>query len=141
MSRFAVASVIPLFVGFLYAQQTTTRTETTTKTTWNGTLVDEACHTSHSQTKETKTNEQGATRTETTTTSVTECPVTPTTTSFGFLTADGKYMHFDAPGNTKIVQIVKSNKNWGKEMNEHAPVKVSIVGTEKGDVVLLESIQ
>lgn len=142
MSRSAVACVIPLLTGFLYAQEPNVRTETTTtKTTWSGTLVDEACHTSHSQTKQSATDARGATRTETTTTVVTECPVTTTTTSFGFITPEGKYMRFDAPSNTKIVQIVKDNKEWEKQMSDRAPLKVRIVGTANGDIVLLESIQ
>src|ERR1041384_3099705 len=141
MSRFAAAMVVTLCAGFAYAQQPA-RTETTTTktTTWNGTLIDESCHTSHSQTKQSQTNEQGATRTETTTTVVTECPVSTTTTSFGFLTPEGKYMRFDAPSNAKIIEMVK-NKNWEKEMAEHAPVKARIIGTSNGDIVVLESIQ
>ena len=140
MYKFAAA--IPFVAGFLYAQQPATRTETTTtKTTWNATLIDEGCHTSRSQSKESKTNEQGATRTETTTTVVTECPATMTTTSFGFLTADGKYMRFDSPSNAKIVQIVRGNKDWEKVMSEKKPVSVRVVGTANGDVVVLESLQ
>ena len=46
-------TLVPLFVGFLFAQEST-RTETTT-TTWNGTLVDEGCRTT--RTKETTSNE------------------------------------------------------------------------------------
>src|SRR2546423_1719070 len=141
MSKILAAAVIPLFAYSIYAQQERTETTTTTKTTWNGTLIDESCHTSHSQTKESKTSEQGATKTETTTTVVTECPVTTTTTSFGLFTADGKYLRFDAPSNSKIVQIVKSNKNWEKEMNERRPVKVRVVGNAAGDVVVLESVR
>ena len=141
MLKTQAAAVILLFTGSVYAQQQRTETTTTTKTTWNGTLIDESCHTSHSQTKESKTSDQGVTRTQTTTTIVTECPITTTTTKFGLFTGDGKYLRFDAPSNSKIVQIVKSNKNWETEMNERRPVIVRVVGTAAGDVVVLESVE
>lgn len=131
MPRLAAVAALPLLGAFLYAQQPVTRTETTTtKTTWNGALVDETCRVSRTQTKETKSDA----KTETTTTVVTECPVTPTTTSFGFVTSDGKSFHFDAPSNSKIVQIIKANKDFNKS-------KVRVIGTTKGDIVVLEDIQ
>jgi hypothetical protein len=145
MKRLAVV-VIPLFASFLYAQNQTTETKTTT-TTWNGTLIDAACHTTHAEHKETTTTsanrEEGTstTRTETSHSEVTECPVTTTTTSFELLTPEGKYVRFDQPSNTKIVEIVKTNKNWSKYMSEHQPLKVSAVGTPSGDVVVMQSIK
>lgn len=135
MLRFSAVGASLLLGSFLYAQQPATRTETTTtKTTWSGQLVDEGCYTSHSQTKESKSSEKGATKTQTTTTVTTECPVTPTTTTFGFVTADGKFMRFDAPSNSRIVQIVKSKKDLEKS-------KIQVVGTANGDVIVLEEIQ
>jgi len=87
---------------------------------WNGTLIDEACHTTHAEHKETTTTsanrEEGTstTRAETSHSEVTECPVTTTTTSLELLTPEGKYVRFDQPSNTKIVEVVKTNKNWSK---------------------------
>jgi hypothetical protein len=57
------------------------------------------------------------------------------------LTPEGKYVRFDDPSNTKIVEVVKSNKEWNKYMTNHEPVKVQVVGTPNGDVVVLESIK
>lgn len=135
MLKLSAVGASLLLGTFLCAQQPASRTETTTtKTTWSGLLVDEGCHTSQTQTKETKSTEQGATKTQTTTTVTTECPVTPATTTFGFLTSDGKYLRFDTPSNSKIVQIVKGKKDMEKS-------KVQVVGTANGDVIVLEEIQ
>src|SRR6185369_6687464 len=54
-------TLVPLFAGLVFAQDTT-RTETTT-TTWNGTLVDDGCRTT--RTKET-TSSDSKTETKTT---------------------------------------------------------------------------
>jgi cytoskeletal protein RodZ len=149
MKKFAVAAVIPLFASFLWAQaeQTqTTRTETTTtKNTWNGTLVDAGCRSTHTEHSSSSTTSPDArtTRTETThsTSDSTECPVTTTTTTFGIVTSDGKFVRFDEPGNTKIIEMVKSNKAWKREMEGKKPVAVRVVGTANGDTIVLESIK
>ena len=153
MIKFAAVAMIPLFAGFLCAQdQQTTRTEThssTTKTTWNGTLIDAVCQSSHSEHHESSSSsssEGGVTtnRSESShseTTKDADCPVTTTTTSFGLLTSDGKYVRFDQPSNTRIVETVKTNKTWTKDMSDRAPIRVRVVGTPNGDVVVLDSIR
>ena len=141
MKKFLAVAVVPIFASFLCAQ-TTTRTETTTTKTWNGTLVDEGCRTTHTEKTETKSNaDQSTTTTKTETTRQVDCPVTTTTTTFSLLTPEGKYVRFDEPSNTKIVEIVKSNKKWSKLINEHQPVRVRVVGAPNGDVIVLESIR
>lgn len=143
MKKLAALAIIPLFAGFLYAQERTTETHTTTtKTTWNGTLMDAACqatHTEHHESTTTRPNEQTTTKTDTR--EVTDCPVTTTTTSFGLMTPDGQYVRFDDPSNTKIVQIVKSNRDWGRNIEQRQPVRVRVIGTPNGDVVVMESIR
>ncbi len=141
MKKFAALAVIPLFAGFLCAQDRTETKTTTTKTTYEGTLIDAGCRTTHTEHKESHTNPDSSVTTKTEHSEVTECPVTTTTTSFGLLTSEGKFVRFDDPGNAKIVEIVKSNKTWSKEINEHAPIKVRVVGTPNGDVVVMESIR
>jgi hypothetical protein len=152
MQKFAAVAMIPLFAGFLCAQdQQTTRTEThssTTKTTWNGTLIDAACQSSHSEHHESSSasSSEGGVTTHKTESSHSEtnrdadCPVTTTTTIFGLMTPDGRYMRFDQPSNTRIVEVVKSNKTWSKDLSERAPIKVSVVGATNGDVVVMESM-
>src|ERR1700737_5176844 len=102
MIKFAAVAMIPLFAGFLCAQdQQTTRTEThssTTKTTWNGTLIDAVCQSSHSEHHESSSSsssEGGVTtnRSESShseTTKDADCPVTTTTTIFGLIPSEGK---------------------------------------------------
>jgi|SRR6266508_1194627 len=144
MKKFAIVAVIPVFAGFLWAQVTKTET-ITTKTTYNGTLMDASCLTKHTEHKETTTKttpDESATTTKTEhTTEVMDCPVTTTTTTFALQTPGGKYVRFDEPSNTRIVEVVKSNKTWTTLVNDRKPLKVRIVGTPNGDVVVMESIR
>ncbi len=153
MIRVAAITMIPLFAGFLYAQQNeTTHSEShtsTTRTTYNGTLVDAGCYATHTEHHEssssTKSDEGVTSRSESshseTTNSNADCPVTTTSTSFGLLTPDGRYVRFDAPSNTRIVETVKTNKSWSKYMNDKKPISVQVVGTPNGDVVVMDSIR
>src|SRR4051812_28451445 len=152
MKKLTSIAVIPLFAGFLWAQsdQTASTTQTTTTTTsnntWNGTLVDAGCRTTqtaHRESSDTTHPDENTTKTTTTKsdTSTTECPVTTTTTAFGLMTPEGQYVTFDDPSNTKIVEVVKNNKQWSKNLSEKQPVKVRVVGNKKGNVVVVESIQ
>lgn len=145
MYKFAAVAVIPLFAGFLCAQEQTTTQTTTTTTTWNGTLVDAGCHSTKTERHESSSSNPDEHTTQTTTTKTTtistECPVTTTTTTFGLVTADGRYYTFDNPSNTRIVEVVKGNKKWLKYMTDRQPVKVRVVGTPNGDVVVMQSIR
>jgi hypothetical protein len=162
MKKLAAAAIIPLCAGFLFAQQPqpqeqpqahpqqqsadrSATTTTTTQTTWNGTLVDAACRKTHTEhrTESTSTPDPNTKRTETTRTNTEsmDCPVTSTTTTFGLLTADGKYVSFDDPSNTKVIQVVKSNKDWKKLMDDKKPVKVNVVGSRNGDVIVVETVK
>jgi hypothetical protein len=153
MKKLTAIAAVPLFAGFLMAQdaapqrETQTETTTTTKsTTWNGTLVDASCRatgTAHRESTETSQPDEKTTKTTKTTTDTTnyECPVTTSTTSFGLMTPDGKYIRFDDPSNTKVIEVVKNNKKWSKNLESREPVKVRVVGNQKGDMVVVESIQ
>ena len=130
--------------GFLMAQsqQSETTTTTTTKTnTWNGALVDQGCYTTHVQQKDTNSDGNGGSTVTTTNKYTTECPVTTSTTSFGMVTPDGKYVRFDDAGNTQIVEMLKSNKDWNDDITNHKPVKVRVIGTANGDVVIVKQIR
>src|SRR5689334_14277579 len=121
MQKFIRVALIPVCAGFLFAQaqpQQSTRTETTTSTTYNGTLVDAGCRTTHSANREVTESTPEKSQTTQTKTETTECPVTQTTTSFGLLTSDGKFVRFDDPGNTRVIEVMKSKK-WDKLMEEH----------------------
>ena len=141
MKALTTVAVIPLFAGFLCAQDRTETRTTTTKTTYEGTLIDAGCQTTHTEHKESHTNPDSSVTTKTEHSTTTECPATTTTSSFGLLTSDGKFVRFDDGSNTKIVEMVKSNKTWSREINDRAPIKVRVVGTPHGDVVVMESIR
>jgi len=141
MQRFVGLALIPLCAGFLFAQaEQTTRTETTTTTTFNGTLVDAGCRTTQTANREVTTSTPEKSQTTQTKTETTECPITTTTTNFGLMTSDGKFVRFDEPSNTRVVEVMKSKK-WDKLMEDHKPVKVRIVGNANGDVVVIKQIQ
>ena len=125
---------IPLLAGFLFAQSSQTTTTTTT-TNWNGTLVDWGCHTTHMESKE-----SNPTSTTTTTKDSTDCPVTTTSTTFGLLTPEGKYVRLDDTGNTRVIEMVKGNK-WHTYITEKKPIKVHVVGSQNGEVVVVKTIQ
>jgi hypothetical protein len=55
-----------------------------------------------------------------------------TTNSFGLLTADGHYIRFDNPSNTRVVEIVRKSAT--------APTRVKVIGTANGDVAVVESL-
>ena len=141
MRRIAAWAVIPIFGAFLSAQDRTETRTTTTKTTWNGTLVDAGCQTTHTEHKESKINPDQSVSTRTEHTEVVDCPVTTTTTSFGLLTSDGKYIRFDDPSNTKIIEVVKGNQEWSSDLADRKPIRVRVIGAPNGDVAVVESMQ
>jgi hypothetical protein len=105
MKKFAAMAVIPIFACFLSAQETrSTETQTTKTTTYNGTLVDAGCRTTHSEHHESSSNpSEGTSSSRSEKSDKVDCPVTTTTTSYGVMTSDGKFLRFDDPGNTKVV--------------------------------------
>ena len=131
-------ALIPLAAGVLFAQARTTTT-TTTRTTWDGTLVDASCQntkTEHRESTQINPDRSTTTRTETTRTENGECPVSASTSSFGLITSDGRFIRFDDPSNARVVEFVKSNKSF----SSGAPLRVSIVGTSHGDLAVVESL-
>lgn len=141
--KFTTVAVLSIFVGCLSAQTDQTETKTTTTTTavnLDGTLVDQGCYTTHSQQKETS-SDQSSSKTTVTTKVVTDCPATTTTTTFGLLTPDGKMVHFDDASNTKVVEMMKSNKDWSDDVKGHKPVKVRVVAMPNGDLMVIKEIK
>jgi len=145
--KLTAIAAIALFAGCLSAQtDQSTKTETTTTTTTgtninlNGTLVDTGCYTTQTHKKETNSSGTSTTTTETTRV-VSDCPATTTSTSFGVLTPEGRFVRFDDAGNTRVVEMLKSNKDWRNYMEAHKPVSVRVVGTPNGEVVVVKEIR
>ncbi|HEX3877670.1 MAG TPA: hypothetical protein VHW24_11830 [Bryobacteraceae bacterium] len=145
MKKFAVIAAVPLFAGLVMAQsqQTAATTTTTSAQTSNfdGALVDQGCYTTHVQQKNSNTDVKGATSQTVSDRYTTECPVTAETSSFGMVTPEGKFVRFDDAGNTQIVQMVKSNKDWNDSITNKKPVKVHVIGTENGGVIVIKEIR
>lgn len=128
-------AIVPLLAGFVSAQQRTeTRTTTTTtRTSWDGALVDAAC-----QTTRTERTEPGVGGVRTTTETTTRCPVTPATTTFGVLTKDGRFVRFDNPSNTRIVEVVRTNRAF--QPSDRGPLWVTVTGAANGDLAVVETM-
>lgn len=155
MKKLTAIAALPLCAGLMFAQSQTqsaqreTKTETTTTTqtsTWNGTLIDASCRTTHSAHREsTETSKVDENTTKTTKTTSTEnkmeCPITASTASFGILTADGKFLPFDATSNAQVSSAMRSNQEWSKSIQDKKPVSVTVVGNQKGDTIVIESIK
>lgn len=139
MKKLAIV-IIPLFAGYLCAQ-TETHSSTTT-TTYNGTLVDASCqstlHTEHHES--TTTTPTGQTTTTRESSQTTECPVTSTTTTFGLMTPEGQYIRFDNPSNTKVIEVIKTNRGWTRDITDRQPIRVTVIGQPNGDMVVVRSI-
>jgi hypothetical protein len=129
---------LALFTSLVYAQSERRTEVTTTKTTWNGTLVDAACQSSRTERHESthENTPERSTKTETTRVESVECPATTTTSSFGLLTSDGRFIRFDNPSNTRVTEVVRSNK----ALVDRTPLQVRVVGAANGDVAIVESL-
>jgi hypothetical protein len=139
-------AMLSIFVGCLGAQ-TSTQSQTTTTTTTtaapvnlDGTLVDQNCYTTHSRSKETS-SDQNSTTTTVTTKDSSDCPVTTSTKTFGLLTPDGKMVRFDDASNSRVVEMMKSDKDFTGDIDQHRPVKVRVVAMPNGDVMVVKEIK
>jgi hypothetical protein len=132
--RSVYMTIIPLCAGVLLAQEQT-RTQTTT--TWNGVLVDAACQTTRTDRQESVHDPDSRRTTKTESSHIeTRCPATQATNSFGVVTADGRFVRFDNPSNTRVVEIVRGNR----ALADRTPLSVKVLGTANGDVAVVESL-
>jgi hypothetical protein len=143
-----ITTAMLFFVGCLGAQtsqQSESKTTTTTAATnapvnLDGTLVDQSCYTTHTHTKETNSDPNSTTTTVTTKDS-SDCPVTTSTKTFSLRTPDGKMVRFDDASNTRVVQMMKSDKDFNDDMNGHRPVRVRVVAMPNGEVMVIKDIK
>lgn len=133
-----------IFVGCLCAQtqseSQTTTTTTTAPVNMEGTLIDQGCYSTHSHSKETTSNPNSTTTTETTKDS-SDCPVTTSTRTFALITPDGRTVRFDDASNSRVVSMMKSDRDLSNDLNEHRPVKVRVVAMPNGDVMVIKDIK
>jgi len=125
--------LIPLSTALVFGQS---------KTTWIGTLVDATCQntrTERTESKETNSQRSVTTTTETRTETL-DCPVTSTTNTFGLITSDGRFVRFDNPSNTRVIEIVRKDQTFTRSASDRAPMRVRVIGTANGDVAVVESL-
>lgn len=141
MKKLVMLAVVPLFAGYLCAQ-TESQTTTTTTKTYNGTLVDAGCYTTHtSQNRETTTDANGTTTRRSETTVATSCPVTETTTEFGVVAPSGQFVQFDQPSSERVVEMVKKHHKWHEYITEKKPINVRVVAVPNGNTIVVREIQ
>lgn len=144
--KLATIAMFSVFVGCLGAQtssQSESRTTTTTTTApmnMEGTLIDQSCYSTHSHSKETTSNPDSTTTTVTTKDS-SNCPVTTSTRTFGLVTPDGRVVRFDNASNDRVMEMMKSDREFTNDMNSRRPVKVRVVATPNGDVMVIKDIK
>jgi hypothetical protein len=145
--KLASIAMLSVFVGCLGAQtssqsesQTTTTTSTAAPMNMEGTLVDQGCYTTHSHSKETTSDPNSTTTVETTNNS-SDCPATNSTTNFALLTPEGKMVRFDDASNRRVVEMMKSDRTFSDDIHGHRPVKVRVVATPNGDVMVIKDIK
>jgi len=141
--KLATIALVPLLAGYLGAQTSQSESKTTTTTNTvnlDGTLIDQSCYTKHTQTRETNSDANSTTTTRTER-EETNCPVNASTTSFGLMTPDGKVVHFDDASNARVVEMLKTDKEWQDDVNGHKPVKVRVVAMPNGDMMVIKEIK
>ena len=146
MKILSIATAALFVGGCLCAQQSSQSTTTTTTTVapvnMEGTLIDQGCVTSHTHSRETTTNPDSTTTTTTETTKYnSECPATTSTTSFALMTPEGRMIHFDPASNSRVVGVLRTDRTFTNDMQEHRPVKVRIVATPDGNVMIIKNIK
>lgn len=84
--------------------------------TWNGTLMDQMCSAKKEPASHTR-----------------QCAIACAKSGYGILTADGKYVKFDAAGNKKALAVLtKSTKE--------SDLKATVTGTLQGDVINVATV-
>jgi len=66
--------------------------------------------------------------------------VSASTNRFGLITPEGRFIRFDDPSNSRVIQIMKSNTTLNRHLSENSPLQVRIVGSANGDVAVVQSL-
>lgn len=68
------------------------------------------------------------------------CPVSSSTSAFALKTKDGQVMKFDAVGNARAAEELKTKGSWSKDIAGGKPVHAKVSGTLNGDSITVTSI-
>ena len=119
---------------------------------WRGTLVDASCSgtKNSSSSSESSTSDQNASvdtgrphkghRNRAGKTSEPGCAVASSTSMFALQTDNGQVMRFDAIGNARAAEALKSKEKWTKDLSANKPIHAKVSGTMAGDTITVTSI-
>lgn len=68
------------------------------------------------------------------------CPVSSSTTAFALKTKEGQVMKFDAIGNARAAEELKTKASWAKDVAAGKPVHAKVTGILNGDNITVTSI-
>ena len=68
------------------------------------------------------------------------CPVSSSTSAFALKTKEGQVMKFDAVGNARAAEELKTKGSWSKDVAAGKPIHATVSGILKGDNVVVTSI-
>lgn len=68
------------------------------------------------------------------------CPVSSSTTAFALKTKDGQVMKFDAIGNARAAEQLKTKGSWSKDVAAGKPVHAKVTGILSGENITVTSI-
>jgi len=68
------------------------------------------------------------------------CPVSSSTSAFALKTKDGQVMKFDAVGNARAAEELKTKGSWSKDIAGGKPIHAKVSGTLNGDSIIVTSI-
>jgi hypothetical protein len=68
------------------------------------------------------------------------CPVSSSTTAFALKTKDGQVMKFDAVGNARTAEELKTKGSWSKDVAAGKPVHAKVTGILNGGNITVTSI-
>ena len=57
------------------------------------------------------------------------------------MTPEGRFVRFDDASNARVVEMVKSNKQWNEDVVSKKPVHVRVVAMPNGDVMVIKEIK
>ena len=98
---------------------------------YSGTLVDASCVAApgKSDADRSATSDQGQ-----------ACKVSSTTSQFALKTSDGKTLQFDAVGNQRAQDAIKSSKSWTRDSDAGKPIHAKVSGVLSGDKLTVMSV-
>ena len=68
------------------------------------------------------------------------CPVSYSTTAFALKTKEGQVMKFDAIGNARAAEELKTKSSWSKDVAAGKPVRAKVTGILNGENITVTSI-